>query len=206
MHQCAVKEKARARRTLGRRDAAPFNQPRHGVLVQGPKWVRRCLNVMTGVQYAALMAFRYDIKRPIKFVHSVQKDGQIHGPGLGHVVVALPDAVVLVPLPDIAVKGSLAVQLELMNIDIAAQQLPGRFQDPGVADKAAIDIVVGMGGKGGAHHVAALLPHDLGAAFGKYRRDFAFQDRQFLHVEQVRDKDETFILELPDLLGAQKHV
>jgi hypothetical protein len=79
-----------------------------------------------------------------------QKHRNVHRPRLRHAVVARPGAVVLVPLPHVAFEGCFGVDLELMNVDILAEQLPQRLDQPRMACQQTERLVEGVRGKGGA--------------------------------------------------------
>jgi hypothetical protein len=56
---------------------------------------------------------------PVDRHHRIEKHGDIHRTRLWHAVVARPGAVILI--------RGLGVELELMNVDILAEQLPQRL-------------------------------------------------------------------------------
>ena len=78
----------------------------------------------SGVEHALLVAAGDEHQRAVELVHLVEEDRDVHRARLGHLVVVHPGAVVLVPLPDVAVEGLLAVDLELVHVDVFAEELP----------------------------------------------------------------------------------
>ena len=92
---------------------------------------------MAGLEHALAVAAGDEHQRAVGRGHLVEEHGDVHGPRLGHVVVALPGAVVLVPLPDLAVEGRLGVDLELVHVDRPAEQLVDRPDQPGMARRGA---------------------------------------------------------------------
>ncbi|MNL71682.1 hypothetical protein D3C87_1968780 [compost metagenome] len=63
------------------------------------------------------------------------------------------------PLPDIAVERSLGVDLELMHVHLAVQQLPRRIDQAWMAGHSGEYFIEGMSGEHGAHHTAFFLDH-----------------------------------------------
>ena len=122
------------------------------------------LSVVLRVERALLVAARDEHQRAVELVHLVEEDRDVHGARLGHVVVVHPGAVVLVPLPDVAVEGGLAVDLELVHVDVFAEELHDRLDHARMARQRRERIAVQVRGEVGAHHVAGLLAHVLGAA------------------------------------------
>src|SRR5438874_4922673 len=68
-----------------------------------------------------------------------------------------PGAVVLVPLPDVAVERHLAVDLELVHVDVFAVELFHRLDHAGMAGQAGERLRVHVRGEARAHGVRALL-------------------------------------------------
>ena len=74
-------------------------------------------------------------------------------------VVVEPGAVVLVPLPDVAVEGRLAVDLELVHVELVAEQALHRLDHARMARQPGERLAVQVRREVGAHRVAALLAH-----------------------------------------------
>ncbi len=54
------------------------------------------------------------------------------------------------PLPDVALERGFGVELELMHVDVLAEELAQRFDQPRMAGEQAECLVEGVRGKGGA--------------------------------------------------------
>src|SRR6059058_6594944 len=114
---------------------------------------------MAGRQHAVPVAARDEHQRPVDRHDLVEKHRDVHRPRLGHAVVARPGAVILVPLPHVAVERRLGVDLELMHVELLAEQLLDRLDQARMRAEQAKALVVGMRGKGGARRPGFLLPH-----------------------------------------------
>src|SRR6185312_11128548 len=79
-------------------------EPRHRFLVERPQRIGRRRLVVTGGEHALLVAFGNDHQRAVDRQNLVEEDGDVHRPRLGHAVVARPGAVILMPLPDVALE------------------------------------------------------------------------------------------------------
>src|SRR5262249_10762000 len=75
-----------------------------------------------------------------------------------HAVVALPGAIVLVPLPQLAVEGGLRVDLELVHVDVLAEELLQRLDQAWVPAENAERLVVGVGGERRARRTRLFAP------------------------------------------------
>ena len=117
---------------------------------------------MLGRQRPVLVALRDQHQRAVDRHHLVHEHGDVHRTRLGHAVVARPSAVILVPLPDIALERRLRVDLELVRVDPFPEDLLQRFDQPRMRPKQSKRLVIGVGGKSGPRR-AGLLPPHLGA-------------------------------------------
>src|SRR5437870_7762347 len=99
---------------------------------------------MPGRQYAVLMTTRDEHQRTIDRHHLVEEHRDVHRPRLRHAVLARPGAVILVPLPDVAVEGRLGVDLDLMHVERFAEQLLDRLYEAGMGAEQAKPLIVGM--------------------------------------------------------------
>src|SRR2546425_8579601 len=160
---------------------------------------------MSGLQHALLVAARDEHQRTVELVDLVQEDRHVHGARLRHLVVVDPGAVILVPLPDVAVEGRLAVDLELVHVHVLAEQLPDRLDHAGVARELGKRVAVQVRGEIGAHHIAGLLAHVLGAALRVERAHLVVQDLDLLRREQVREEEIAVDVESLPLLRRQFH-
>src|SRR2546423_574619 len=68
----------------------------------------------------------------IEFRHLVEKNDGISCARCGHPILFLPVGVILMPFPHVSRKCRLGVDLELVNIDIALQNLYRRFDNAGM--------------------------------------------------------------------------
>ena len=111
-------------------------EPRHGVLVERPQRIGRGELVVAGLEHALLVAAGNQQQRAVDRHHLVEEHRDVHGARLRHAVVARPGAVVLVPLPDVALERGLGVELELVDVDVLAEILLQRADQPRVAAPA----------------------------------------------------------------------
>ena len=131
--------------------------------------------------------FGNEHQRAVDRHHLVKEHRDVHGAGLRHAVVARPGAVVLVPLPDVALEGGLGVELELMNVDVLAEILLQRLDQPRMGDQQAEHLVEGVRGEGGARRAGLLAPDLLPVGFEDLLGLDA-QQRDLLLGEAVRKK------------------
>src|SRR5215212_6737398 len=117
---------------------------------------------MPGLKRAGLVALRDEHQRTIDRHHLVEEDGDVHGPRLRHAVVASPGAVVLVPLPELALEGRLGVDLELVDVDRLAEELLQRLDEARMARQDPERLVIGMRRERRSRRTGLLAP-DLGA-------------------------------------------
>src|SRR4029077_20361227 len=96
-----------------------------------------------------------------------------------------PGAVVLMPLPDIALECGLGVELELMHVDVLAEQLAQRLDQPRMRGPQGERLLEGGGGDGRARRAGLLPPNLLAIEFEDHFGVVA-QKRDFLLAEVVR--------------------
>ena len=160
---------------------------------------------MAGGERAAFMALRNEHQRAVDRQHLVEEDRDIHRARLRHAIVARPGAVVLVPLPDLAFECGLGVELELMDVDVLAEQLAQRLDQTRMPRQQAEDIAEGMRGKGGARRPALFPPDFLPVELEDFFR-FVAQQRDFFLAEAVGKEDKALFVEGADLFGAELHI
>jgi hypothetical protein len=136
--------------------------------------------------------------------HLVEEHRDVHGAGLGHAIVALPSAVVLVPLPQLAVKGRLGVDLELVHVDRLAEQLLQRPDEARVAAEQAERLVIGVRRERRARRAGGLAPHLLAVRVVD-RFGLGAQQRHLLLGEAAGQHQIAQLVELLELLGAKLH-
>src|SRR5690606_18733846 len=87
----------------------------------------------------------------------------VHGPRLGHAIITRPGAVILMPLPDIAVELGLRIHLELVHVELLAEHLLDRFDETRVSGEDAERLVVGVRSERRAGCAGLLAPYLLPA-------------------------------------------
>ena len=112
---------------------------------------------MLGIYHALFVAAGDEHQGAVVLGHVVQKNGHVHRALGRHQVVIEPGAVVLVPLPNVALKSHLAVDLELVHVERLAQQVFHRFDHARVARQFGKGLAVHVRGKVGAHRVFAFF-------------------------------------------------
>src|SRR6185312_4397495 len=158
-----------------------------------------------GFDRAFLVALRDEVQWTVELVHFVDEHREVHGARLGHVVVGLPGAVVLVPLPDVAVERGLPVDLELVDVGPVPEQLLGRLDEARAVHQRLEHRMIGVHGEGGAHHVAGLLADILLAALLEDAGNFRLQDLRLLRREIIRKEEISLVVELLELLRGELH-
>src|SRR5262249_35035631 len=85
------------------------HEPSDGLLVKRPQRVGGCLLVVARRQHPLLMAPRHQHQRAVDRHDLIHEHGDVHRPRFSHAVVTRPGAVILVPLPDIALERRFGV-------------------------------------------------------------------------------------------------
>ena len=115
-------------------------------------------SIVPRLQHAFLVAARHQHQWPVDRQHLIDEHRDVHRPRLRHAVVARPGAVVLMPLPHLAVERRLRVDLELVHVELLAEHL---FHGPDQARMRAQQtkrLVVGVRGECGARRAGLLAP------------------------------------------------
>ena len=94
----------------------------------------------------------------------------------------------MVPLPHIAFKSHLAVDLELVHVELFAQQTLYRLNHARVAREFGKGFAVEVRGKVGAHRIPALLAHVVSLAPGIKFGYGLGQRTGFIGCEQAGEK------------------
>src|SRR5260221_2047474 len=205
VHQAAVEQDHRSRRALRRDDAAALDQLADAVVVDHPERIAGGRRVVLRVEHAELVAAGDEHQRAVVLGHLVEEDRDVHRARFRHLVVGAPGAVVLVPLPDVAVERLLAVDLELVHVDVFAVDLPDRLDHARMARELGERSAVEMRREVGAHHVAGLLAHVLGPALLVERRHFVGQRLDFCRSEKRREEEIALAVELGNLCRRKLH-
>ena len=156
---------------------AVLREPGDRLVVERPQRVGGGRLVVAGGEHAVLVALGDEHQRPVDRHDLVEEHRDVHRARLGHAVVARPGAVILVPLPDLAVERRLGVDLELVHVDRLAEQLLDRLDQARVGAEEAERLVVGMGRERGARRAGLLAP-DLLAVLAVDRLGLGAQDRR----------------------------
>jgi hypothetical protein len=116
----------------------------------------------------------------------------------------MPGAVILMPLPDVAFERGLGVELELVHVDVLAEQLAQRLDQPGVSRQQAEHFAEGVRGKRGARRAGLLAPDFLAIEFEDVF-GFDAQQRDFFFREAIREENVTLFVEGAKLFGVELH-
>ena len=150
------------------------------------------------------VALRHKHQRPVDRHDLVHEHGDVHRPRLRHAVVARPGAVILVPLPDIALERRLGVDLVLVHVELFAEHLLDRTDQARMIAEQAKRLVVGVGGERGSRRPGLLAPHFL--AVGRVDLlGLAAQDCDFLFRKAAGQEQPAFVMKLPELLCREFH-
>src|SRR5262249_30053459 len=117
---------------------------------------------------------------------------------------ALPGAVVLVPLPDVAGERGFGVDLELMHVDLFAKDLFDRLDHARMRAEHAEGLVIEMRGKSRAWCAAFFAPDFQTGCIVNADR-LSGEEVDLLLAEQFRQKQPAFTIEMLDLFGCQFH-
>ena len=159
---------------------------------------------MAGGEHALFVAFGNDHQRAVDRQDVVEEDGDVHRARLGHAVVARPGAVILMPLPDIALEGSLGVELELVDVNGFAEQLHQRLDQPWMLRHHLENLIEFVRGKCGARRAGLLAP-DLLAIELEDVVGLGTQQRDLFLGEAIGEEDVTLFVEGLELLGTELH-
>ena len=159
---------------------------------------------MTRGQRPVFVAFRNEHKRPVERQDLVQEHRDVHRARLRHAVVARPGAVILMPLPHVAFESGLGIELELVDVDVLAEDLPHRLDQPRVPGEESEYIAEGMRGEGRSRR-AGFFPPDLLPVERKDALGFVAQKRDLFLAETIREEEKTLLFKFADLFGAEVH-
>jgi hypothetical protein len=108
-------------------------------------------------------------------------------------------------LPDVAVEGALAVDLELMHVEVFAKELRNRLDHPRVASQFGERLVDQVAREDGAHGIRILLPNDLRPMLPIDAWYLVQQDPHFLRREEGGEEEVAVPVEVLQLLLGQFH-
>src|SRR5262247_2496521 len=147
MHQAAVEQDHRASRAFGCYQTATLDQLTDSIVVNRPQRVAGGRDVVLGIEHAERMATWDKHQWAVELVDLVEKDRHIHGARLGHEVVILPGAIVLVPLPEVTLEGHLAIDLELVHVHRLTKDLHDRLDHTRMAGKSGKRLAIHVCGE-----------------------------------------------------------
>src|SRR6478609_7699742 len=139
------------------------------------------------------MALRNEHQRAVYRHHFVEENRDIHRPRLRHAVVARPGAVILMPLPDIAIEGRFGIELELMDVNVLIEQLPQWLDQPRMLGKEREDVAEGMRCEHGARR-AGFLPPDFLPVELEHPLRLVTQQRGFFLAETTGKVNEALLV------------
>src|SRR5712675_3666057 len=151
-----------------------------------------------------MLAPRHQHQRTVYRHHLVEKDRDVHRARLWHAVVALPGAVILMPLPDVTGEGRFGVDLVLVHVELLAEDLLDRIDHARMRAEQAERLVIEMRGKGGARRAALFAPH-LRAVVIVDAHGLLRQQGYFFRAEQLGQEQPALAVEIVDLLLGQFH-
>ena len=205
MNQARMEDHHRAGRAFGRDDAATIDQLRDRLVVDRPERIAGGRQIVAGRDGALFVRARYEEQRAVELVDLIEKHRDVHRAGIGHVVIGLPGAVVLVPLPDVAVESLFAIDLELVHVDRLAEDLRHRVDHAGMASELGEGLVHQMGRKDRANRVRAFFANHFLALLAIERRHFGEQHRHFLLAEKRIKEQIAVPVKGLELRGGQFH-
>src|SRR5262249_31989533 len=157
--QAAVKQDHRSSRAFGRHQTTALDQLADGIMIDGPQRIAGGGDVVLSVEHADFVAAWNEHQWAVELIDFIQKDGHVHGARLRHEVVSLPGAIVLMPLPEVALEGHLTVDLELMHVHGLAKDLHHRRDHTRMAGELSEWRAVHVRRKVRAHRLTALLAY-----------------------------------------------
>ena len=144
---------------------------------------------MAGRQRAVLVAFRdHHQSGRLIAITSSRNTAIFIARGCRHAVVARPGAVILMPLPHVALERGLGVDLELVDVDAFVEQLPQRIDQPRMVRQQAKRFIICMRGEGGARRAGLFAPDLLPVGFVDLL-GFRVQDRDLVLGIKPRQQD-----------------
>src|ERR1700733_11865717 len=123
MRHVAVKPQYRALRPSGRGQIAPIRERPDSVQAKRIFQIRlkradHIVALRFNVDHSSAVATPEKHQRAVKLSAVIDEHRGCQGTWAGHSILMMPKNIVLVPLPDLTLEGSLRVDLELVYVDI----------------------------------------------------------------------------------------
>ena len=206
MHQRVAENEHRAGRPLGRDQAALRHQLGHGLAIDDPERVAGRLGVQGRGHGTTPVRAANEHEGSVELGYLVEKDMEIERQRLRHAILLVVGGEVVVPLPDVAGEGLLGVHLDLLDVEVIAEDLFRGLYEARVAHEARVDVAALVQGHRRAHGVVLLLPEVFRPAFGEQSRQVRFQRVDLVKREHGRQDEEPVVLEPFDLRVRQLHL
>src|ERR1700722_4840650 len=204
--QIAVEQQDRARRPLGRDDAALGHQARNGLVVAGPERIAGGGDVVAGREPAQAVAFGDEHQRAVELVGFGDEQRDVHGARRRHVVVVEPGGVILVPLPHRAIERRLGVDLELVHVEpVGAKELHAGLDQARMARQNLEYRVPGLDVEGAARRSGILLVDHLRPLLREDARQLVADERHLFGRKHRGQEQIALFLEFRDLGWRELH-
>ena len=142
VHQVAVHEERRAGGAGDGLDAAFLGELGDQALGQLHHRIAAAVEIARRVvDVTVTLRARDHHQRSVGGGHVVEEQADHQCSRTQHAVLEAPGGVVLVPPPALTVEGRLGVDARLVDVDVAAEQLPGRFDPARVTGQPAVHVV-----------------------------------------------------------------
>jgi len=109
----------------------------------------------------------------------IQKNSDVHHQHFGHAVIATPNTIVLMPLPDRPFEGRLGIDLDLAHANLLAKKTVDRLDQAWDPTEGCKGIIAGMGCKSGSWSAGA-FPPDFFAILAIDRLGLVSKESDFL--------------------------
>src|SRR5262249_20067452 len=96
----------------------------------------------SGQRGSRLVRARNEVERSIELDNVVEEYVEVQRERLRHAVLAVVGGEVVVPLPHLAIKGSLGVDFDLLNVEpVVGEELYRRLDEAWMANQSGEDLV-----------------------------------------------------------------
>ena len=130
---------------------------------------------------------------------------QVERERLGHAVLAVVRGEVVMPLPDFAGEGGLHVDLDLLDVEVLAQDLLRRLDQARMAHQLGEQGIAQVQAHGGAHLVALPLADVGRRVLGIERGQARAQGPDLVAREQPGQDEEPVPVEALELIPSELH-